>query len=186
MINAFYSDPHFGHKNICRHAGRPFYSMEEMDRTLIQNYNDIIGKNDTVLWLGDCFLCRVEKFETIMSQLNGRKILVIGNHDKGHARMATLGFDFVLNECVMHIAERTCRINHFPYAMSGHMRNGHTDDRYLDRRPVKNKGELLIHGHTHSKEKTLNNMIHVGVDAWDFKPALYNEIEDLIRIQYPI
>ena len=52
------------------------------------------------------------------------------------------------------------------------------DDVY---RPVKRSNkEVLIHGHTHSKEKGSGNQIHVGVDAWDYYPVSEDEIKSLI------
>jgi len=60
------------------------------------------------------------------------------------------------------------------------------DDRYAELRPVRRKGEVLIHGHTHLKRKLHENMIHVGVDAWDFRPVLYEEIEEMILKHFPV
>lgn len=72
------ADTHFGHKNIIKYCNRPFKTIEEMDETLIKNWNEVVSKEDTVLHLGDVFLCGKEKAKQIMSRLNGKKILIKG------------------------------------------------------------------------------------------------------------
>ena len=49
----FTSDLHLGHRNIISLQYRPFESVEEMDRALIDNFNSVVKKNDTVFILGD-------------------------------------------------------------------------------------------------------------------------------------
>ena len=80
------ADPHFGHKNIIFRCNRPFSSLEEMDDTLIYNWNSQVGKSDAVYVLGD-FLFRQneEYFLDVFNRLNGRKYLIRGNHDEPFA-----------------------------------------------------------------------------------------------------
>ena len=49
----FTSDLHLGHRGIITMRNRPFANVEEMNRTLITNFNAIVHKNDTVYILGD-------------------------------------------------------------------------------------------------------------------------------------
>ena len=49
----FTADLHLGHANIIGHCGRPFASVEEMDRVLLQNWNDRVRPTDAVYILGD-------------------------------------------------------------------------------------------------------------------------------------
>lgn len=179
LIKAFFSDPHFGHSNIIKYCNRPFNNVEEMNRTMIEKYNSIIGKDDTAFWLGDCFFKDNEVAKQIMQQLNGYKLLIVGNHDRSPQVMSSLGFSLVMEEGFMTIAGRQCRLKHYPY-LEAEPPECRKDDRYKDRRPPKIKGEILFHGHNHAKYKRYNNMIHVGVDGWEYGPAPMFEIEKLV------
>lgn len=76
------SDLHLGHAYIIRHCNCPFTNADEMDATLIKNWNDKVARNDTVYILGD-FLFRAKRFpEECLSELKGKKHLIIGNHEK--------------------------------------------------------------------------------------------------------
>lgn len=78
----FISDLHFGHSNIIRFDNRPFTSVEEMDNTLITNWNNVITNDDLVYILGDISWYNSQKACEILKQLKGKKILIRGNHDK--------------------------------------------------------------------------------------------------------
>lgn len=51
----YISDLHIGHKNILKFDNRPFTSLEEMEKTIINNWNGVVKKNDEVYILGDMF-----------------------------------------------------------------------------------------------------------------------------------
>ena len=78
------SDTHFGHGNVLtfkREDGSPlrdFKSVEEMGETMVERWNSVVGKNDRVYHLGDVVINR--KYLPILDRLNGRKVLVKGNH----------------------------------------------------------------------------------------------------------
>lgn len=87
MSNRFLiSDTHFGHTNTWQKFTlsdgsplRPFTSTEEMDETMVDNWNRVVRPQDTVYHLGDVVIAR-RNLETV-KRLNGRKILIRGNHD---------------------------------------------------------------------------------------------------------
>lgn len=87
FVNRFViSDTHFGHTNSWEKFKladgsplRPFTSTEEMDETMIERWNAKVKQTDTVYHLGDVVIN--QKSLHLVSRLNGRKILVRGNHD---------------------------------------------------------------------------------------------------------
>ncbi len=177
MFAAFYSDPHLGHANIIKYCSRPFENVDDMNDALVANYNHLIGAGDTVLWVGDCFFKgNSEKYQHILGKMNGRKLLIVGNHDQGDGAMSRMGFDLVMKEAVININGITCRVSHYPYDGPQGMA-----DKHAIRRPIKHSGEILLHGHNHSKSKiTGPRSINIGVDAWDFCPALYGDVAKLV------
>lgn len=89
-------DTHFGHSNIIKYCNRPFRDVEEMDMVLIKNWNEIVSNHDIVIHLGDFALCARERAKEICSQLNGKKILIKGNHDNWTDDFyRNIGFDYV-------------------------------------------------------------------------------------------
>jgi calcineurin-like phosphoesterase family protein len=53
-----------------------------MNEDLIRRWNSVVSKDDTVYVLGDMFWCNVSQALPVLDQLNGKKILVKGNHDR--------------------------------------------------------------------------------------------------------
>jgi calcineurin-like phosphoesterase family protein len=87
MANTFIiSDTHFGHQGILGFKApdginklRDFSSVEEMDEHIIERWNSVVRDQDKVYHLGDVAM-RKEHIAT-MSRLNGKKTLIMGNHD---------------------------------------------------------------------------------------------------------
>ena len=174
MFSHFYSDPHFGHKGMLKYAQRPYQSVDQMNAALIANYNSVVGEEDCVLWLGDCFFMSFDKSKAILDSLKGSKALVIGNHDRSANRMAAMGFSFVSEEAHINIAGRAVKVSHYPYQW------GAVDQRTLPYPVRQYKGEILMHGHTHSARRVQGRSIHVGCDAWNWSPVPLYAIKQLI------
>jgi calcineurin-like phosphoesterase family protein len=79
--NFYISDLHFGHANVIKFDNRPFITIEEMDTTLIKNWNETVGTNDNIYILGDFCWGKGEQWVKLLSQLRGNKYLIAGNHD---------------------------------------------------------------------------------------------------------
>ncbi len=81
----FISDTHFGHSNMLNfktYTGEPvrvFKDVEEMDETMVQNWNRVVKPFDRVYHLGDVVINK--KHLPLLNRLNGKKVLVKGNHD---------------------------------------------------------------------------------------------------------
>lgn len=95
-------DTHFMHRNIIKYCNRPFANVEEMTETLIKNWNSVVGKNDIVYVVGDFALCGKQKIIEIGQRLNGRKRLILGNHDQASVdTYREAGFEFVYNHPIV-------------------------------------------------------------------------------------
>lgn len=81
------SDTHFGHHSFYNgkfrksdgSIVRPFASVEEADTVMVERWNTVVGPEDKVYHLGDVAIPR-KSLKTLES-LNGRKVLIRGNHD---------------------------------------------------------------------------------------------------------
>lgn len=127
----FTSDTHFGHKNIIEYEKeeRPFKTVEEMNETIIDRWNNVADKKDIVYHLGDVVFSRNDLHN--VSRCNGSKRLVMGNHD---CYSASLYLDFFdkLYGCIFY---KQCLLSHIPVHYFG----------------FRTRWLLNIHGHLHSK-----------------------------------
>ena len=74
-------DLHFDHENVISFDHRPFSSVEEMDKALIELWNKKVDRKDLVYVAGDFAYRNKRPFDWYLKQLNGKKFLVVGNHD---------------------------------------------------------------------------------------------------------
>ena len=129
------SDTHFNHKNIIRYCNRPFQTAEEMDAAMIKNWNETVSNKDVVLHLGDFGLGNKDYIADIVSRLNGKKILILGNHDNwSEQTYRNMGFHtvsrfpivyndfFLLSHAPLILSDTTPYFNYY-----GHV---HADPRY--------------------------------------------------------
>lgn len=173
----FTSDTHYGHENIIKYCNRPFADTTEMARALIDNWNKVVGPDDTVIHVGDVFFHLTDwEMSQTMQQLNGNKILVRGNHDRGPARMRNLGFSLVLEEFKFVHDNIKFTVSHYPYRRT----NVPYDEKHVNKRP-EDVGDWLIHGHVHDRWKKKNRMINVSVEVWDYTPVSLEQICAHIR-----
>lgn len=80
MATLFTSDLHLGPKNILP-SRQQFMSIEEHDEYLIRQWNKKVHKNDDVYILGDLSFRAEHPISYYLSQMKGRKYLIVGNHD---------------------------------------------------------------------------------------------------------
>jgi calcineurin-like phosphoesterase family protein len=211
----FTSDHHFGHINILKYQaeerrngyGQPFSSIGEMDDYLVDQWNALVGEGDMVYCLGD-FCYSYEQMSDVLPFLNGKKILIAGNHDPFFSKMIDgdpcasaearelalrAGFEEIHLHHEIDIAGiGLVRLCHFPYAPPAHIRGGlpAVELRYLENRPPWRKERLLLHGHVHSqwlehKYPGLVHMINVGVDMWGMRPVSESKIVEKFRCVAP-
>lgn len=190
----FTSDHHFGHSNVIKFCKRPFLDVDDMNSQLIKNWNKTVKDIDIVYVLGDFSMyLKKPELKGLLSQLKGVKILVAGNHDNyTENEYLNLGFSSVCRSMSMRIAGEMVNLSHFPYKKSWlnikwwTMLNKLFPKRYFKPRvfkeQLKDDGRFLLHGHTHNAQKVIEGtrMIHIGVDAWDYKPVSISKIIEII------
>lgn len=164
----FIADTHFGHKNIIRLCNRPFKDIEEMNNTLIKNWNHKVRGNDTIYILGDMFF-RCYNVEEILRQLKGKKHLIIGNHDSSWINKVNLDKYFlsVSDLKVISDGKRAITLCHYPMLTWKHQMRSY-----------------MIHGHIHNNTDadffplltSRKNVLNAGVDINHFKPATFDEL----------
>ena len=77
------ADLHLDDERIIAYTNRPFIDAKNMNKSLVQNWNSIVDKDDTVYVLGDFTVSKkYRKIKKWCSKLNGRKILILGKNDK--------------------------------------------------------------------------------------------------------
>jgi len=154
----FTADTHYYHYGICESTGRPFSNETEMADTIIRNYNQVVKPEDEVFFAGDFALCNdSNKVRDIVSQLKGKKYLILGNHDQMNSFVyVDCGFIQVHTSVTLHGSDTGARIvvNHDPCIAC------------LVRPP-----SVLICGHVHDLFKRIKNVVNVGVDVWDYAPV---------------
>ncbi len=161
------SDLHFGHKNIIKYENRPYETIEQMDKDLINKWNSVVKENDTIYILGDFSWHKGEQTNEILKQLNGNKILIIGNHDE--IFLKDKKFDKTLFEEItiykqIKYNKKVFVLFHYPIAEHNGKMNGY----------------IHLYGHIHSMnlelEKELGELCHnVGVDRNDYTPVNIEE-----------
>lgn len=187
----FWSDLHIGHEGILTYQNRPFPDLQQMEDRLVYNYNSVVKPGDISIWVGDIVFGSAKKGESFFKRLNpGIKILVEGNHEARESQQYRLGFNFVCRKFTMKIAGEVVHVSHYPWRYTAWQTfvrtlRGEKRPRFEWRRVV-NDGNWIIHGHTH--ENTFVNakarMIHVGVDAHDYKPVPITRIaSEIMRVR---
>lgn len=140
----YISDLHFGHRNILNLANRPFKSIEDMQETIIKNWNSVVSDSDEVYIIGDVFFKMDEvAASAIIKSLNGKKHLIEGNHDREIVKNKNLRdlFESISPYKKIHDNGRTVILCHYPilewdgyfrgnYHVFGHIHNNFSSGAY--------------------------------------------------------
>lgn len=170
------SDLHFNHGNIIEYCARPFSCVREMNEALVENWNARVSPDEHVAVLGDFGFGSLASLSGLVSRLNGRLTLVRGNHDRKAANMASVGFANVVDSMYVSIAGYAVSLTHYP-PRDVKRESGS----YRERSPEVAADVVCAHGHTHSRQRVVGRSIHVGVDAWDYRPVSAHEMAVLVR-----
>lgn len=150
----FISDLHFGHENMAKKRG--FSSVEEHDNHIIEKWNSVVNKKDTVWVLGDISMERSQPYE-LLNKLKGFKKVVLGNHCLGKHVPKLL--EYVNSVCGM-ASYKGCILTHAPI---------HPTE--LNYRFTYN-----IHGHVHENTLPDERYINVSCEAVDYTPQLFDNL----------
>lgn len=99
----FTSDLHFGHRRILEFTNRPWETVDEMNEGLIRRWNEFVPDDATVVVAGDVAFTSAKKAAEFLSRMNGKKILVIGNHDRGLMRKPVFREQFVYHTPLLEL-----------------------------------------------------------------------------------
>ena len=161
------SDLHFWHERAITFCNRPFKSVEEMNNTLIQNWNNRVTKDDIVYFLGDFGITKnlndVNKVLQCMKRLKGRKVWIQGNHDARlikNPEACSLFEDISIYKKIVDEG-REVILMHYPIECWERM----------------NYGSYHVHGHIHNRVVTnISNRFNAGVDVNKYKPVTLKEL----------
>lgn len=145
------SDLHFGHKSVMKFCPntRPWSDKDEMNQALIQHWNDLVGVDDTIYHLGDFSFMRRGKTEEVLSQLNGNKIFILGNHDNRDNEKVLAGHGETHHYLKVRHNEHKVVMFHFPIM-------------YWD---MMDHGRIHFFGHMHGDLEYDGRAMDVGFDA---------------------
>lgn len=167
------ADPHFGHKNILtfkRDDGSPlrdFKSVEEMDTTIVNRWNERVDDKDRVYVLGDVVMNR-NQLPTLY-RLKGRKVLVKGNHDIFSLKDYAPFFDDIRAYVVKKTSDgRKVCMSHIPIHPDSVGRWG-----------------INIHGHLHYQKVADPRYVCVSVEHTDYAPVEWNEVLKNVSSEKP-
>lgn len=175
------SDYHLQHLNIIEYAKRPFVKnklgLMECENLIKKNYNEIVQENDFVIFLGDLSCSRNPDkiyIKNYIRSLNGRKILIKGNHDNLPDEFYFSLFEEIY-ECLIL---DNIMISHYPCYLDDQTKNEGLEHYHI----FKNSEIPIIkiyHGHIHDKDANniaLDNVQRINCSI-DFKPNNYKPVE---------
>lgn len=159
------ADLHFGHSNIIEYENRPFNNVFEMDNKLIYQWNMFVHKDDIVYVLGDFTLSRrKEIIKDLVNKLNGKKILIMGNHDTRKPKdYVQCGFEVATRKPMM--VEPGVILMHEPFYDSSLIAPNY----------------IYFFGHVHGKRTLMDeypNCMCVSAERIDYTPI---ELDDAIK-----
>lgn len=168
----YISDLHFGHANVIQFDHRPFDNVDQMDKRLIELWNEKVCQEDAVYIAGDFANRNSRAAQWYLERLNGRKYLVLGNHDEALLKNRRAMDLFEDVDKMMYVVDegRHICICHFPicewkgyrkgyFHIYGHLHNRRNDTYQImrTRKRAYNAGCMLNHYTPVSLEELIRN-----------------------------
>lgn len=164
MKNIFLiSDTHFGHEKIITYCNRPFKNVEEMDETMIDNWNNVVRDQDIVYHLGDVFFNTNSNWHL---RLRGHKRLVLGNHDTAKDPIIQNFFEKIFVWRIFK--EHEMILTHVPMHP-------------FSLREKPNIQYTNVHGHIHDKSIQEKDYLCVSVEHTNYAPISIEDVKFRIK-----
>ncbi len=173
------SDIHFSHLKIleyCEGTRGMFKDVWEMNETIIQRWNSVVGPEDHTFILGDVSMGDVSLAPGYISRLNGTKTLILGNHDRSLMKLAGIRdmFHGVYDYLVYSHTKRDHYVMcHYPISSWDGMK------------PDVDSSSTMLHGHCHSpaenRHRHPGKIMDVGMDGNNLTPYKLQEVDVLCR-----
>ena len=173
------SDWHFGHNKQFCYEARGFNSVEEMNEAIVKNHNSVVGPEDDVYCLGDCFMGEdKEAGKAWIEKLNGKIHIIRGNHCSNNKVEVYKSCSNVVEICgwaeMIKYKKYNFLLSHHPTLTS----NMDAD------KPIKAR-IINLCGHYHTMDKFCEMdkglCYHVDMDAHNCYPCLLdNIIEEIV------
>lgn len=181
----YIADCHFGHENVIKYDNRPFKDIDEMDRKMVELWNDHVSNEDTVFILGDFVWKGFKSWCDIVKNLNGHLVFVKGNHDKAET---------IINICAHfknteYVGEQTTVVDNDRHVVLNHCPMSCYPNSY--------HGWYHLYGHVHvsfdynvilSTQRALEalymtkfKMFNVGAMLIGYYPRTLDEIETIFK-----
>lgn len=180
----FTSDTHFYHKNIINFCKRPFKDLQEMHSEIIRMWNETVRPNDIVFILGDIIFGGANAYEEILPQLNGKKYLILGNHDyKNFTTNKCKYFEAVYDKMFIAVNDQEIILNHEPLLCFGGQLNNRIWHLFGHVHTTK---DLNLKGNCDAQRMFLMatpTMYDVGMDFNNYKPISFVDIKEKISGQ---
>jgi calcineurin-like phosphoesterase family protein len=174
----FYTaDLHLGHHGILKHCSntRPYDTVEEMDRAIVERINERVTKDDILYIIGDFAIPSDPAYvRHRFHSINGGKVLVWGNHDldnKGRLQktLRDLPWD-IPPTAALETTDEGARIYLHHYGCRTW--------------PAAHHGSFHLFGHSHGNLPPLGRSRDVGIDCPDthFAPMTLREIQETLDV----
>jgi len=152
---------------IIKYCGRPFSDPEEMNEFMVQEWNAVVGKGDTVYHLGDFALASPKNTRLILERLKGKKYLCRGSHDKSAIKCAKY-FEDIFTSRLISIGGHHIFLAHHCHKVwaSSHYNSWH----------------VFAHSHGGLDEYAAaeGKLLDGGVDSHNFRPWSFEEIRKVM------
>ncbi len=183
MTTFFTSDLHLGHRDILAFSQRPWRSIEEHDKAVIQRINETVSADDELYILGDFAYEATDRHirKALQAIQCKNRYLVLGNHDDSRELFKPGAFLEVCDYLEVIVNGRMCCLSHYP------MLDWNMGSTHLGVPP--SEMSFMLHGHIHSQGKASNGdnaragvwRYDVGLDANGYRPVSFEQIDAFMR-----